>query len=225
MQSDGRPSLAEPRLSLHRIIHQFPSPPRRPDRQLTFRSPWSSPGPLTAPPGRRQGSTIGFYSRTGFRRMLDQRPPPRNELSCGEMLNVPPVNWCGKLDVDNLVRFYPEERSAEQTTRRSRYLERSTTSRRSAARRHGCSCQTPENVHPQAAHVTPPRSPSATSSSYDNIVANVYLAASTWGRRQPQSRRSRDLRAGWQVSFFLLSLTSLRYLLLCGFLAFPFRFS
>lgn len=44
--------------------------------------------------------------------------------SCGEMLDVPPVNWRGKLDVEDLARFYPKEWFAEQVARRLRQLER-----------------------------------------------------------------------------------------------------
>ncbi|KAN0141997.1 hypothetical protein V8E53_000459 [Lactarius tabidus] len=85
--------------------------------------------------------------------------------SYGEMLDVPPVNWRGKLNVEDLVRFYPKERSAEQTMRRLRQLERNkTTSRRSAARRHGYS-QKGKKARSQATPTTPPRSASATPTS------------------------------------------------------------
>lgn len=82
--------------------------------------------------------------------------------SYGEMLDVPPVNWRGKMDVDDLVRFYPKERSAEQTMRRLRCLERSKTSRRSAARRHGGSRQKAGKASSQATPATLSRSASAT---------------------------------------------------------------
>jgi hypothetical protein len=85
--------------------------------------------------------------------------------SYGEMLDVPPVNWRGKLNVEDLVRFYPKERSAEQTMRRLRQLERNkSTSRRSAARRHGYS-QKGKKARSQATPTTPPRSASATPTS------------------------------------------------------------
>lgn len=81
--------------------------------------------------------------------------------SYGEMLDVPPVNWRGKLDFDDLVRFYPKERSAEQTLRKLRCLERSKTNRRSAARRHGGSRQKAEMARSQAAPTALSRSTSA----------------------------------------------------------------
>ena len=80
--------------------------------------------------------------------------------SYGEMLDVPPLNWRGKLDVEDLVRFYPEERSAEQTKQRLRCLERSRTSHRTAARRHGC--QKAGRARSQTTSAAPTRSASTT---------------------------------------------------------------
>ncbi|KAF8257565.1 hypothetical protein EI94DRAFT_1921041 [Lactarius quietus] len=81
--------------------------------------------------------------------------------SYGEMLDVPSLNWRGKLDVEDLVRFFPEERSAEQTKQRLRSLERNrTSSRRAAARRHGF--QKAGRARSRASPATPPRSGSAT---------------------------------------------------------------
>ncbi|KAI9461913.1 hypothetical protein BJY52DRAFT_1355952 [Lactarius psammicola] len=82
--------------------------------------------------------------------------------SYGQMLDVPPLNWRGKLDINDLVRYYPKERSAEQALRILRALERSKTSRRSAARRHECSCQKAEKARSQATPATPRPSTSAT---------------------------------------------------------------
>ncbi|KAF8264741.1 hypothetical protein EI94DRAFT_1737753 [Lactarius quietus] len=83
--------------------------------------------------------------------------------SYGEMLDVPHVNWRGKMDVDDLVRFYPKERSAEQMLRKLRCLERSRTNRHSAAaRRHGRSGQKAAKACSRTTPTTPPRSASAT---------------------------------------------------------------
>ncbi len=130
---------------------------------------------------RRQDSGRAAPSapRTGFRPERMVRPPKviihepvwwdhwtnvhHPGTSYGEMLDVPPINWRGKLDINDLVRYYPKERSAEQIMRILRGLERSRTSRRPAARRHGCSCQKTEKARSQATPTTPRRSASATS--------------------------------------------------------------
>ena len=86
--------------------------------------------------------------------------------SYGEMLDVPPVNWRGKLDVEDLARFYPKEWFAEQVARRLRQLERSEiNSRRAAARRNGFSRQKAKKGRSQAIPTTPPRSASPTPTS------------------------------------------------------------
>ena len=86
--------------------------------------------------------------------------------SYGEMLDVPPVNWRGKLDVEDLARFYPKEWFAEQVARRLRQLERSEiNSRRAAARRNGFSRQKAKKGRSQATPTTPPRSASPTPTS------------------------------------------------------------
>ena len=133
--------------------------------------------PADYSPHRRSGGrATPSVPRTGFRPELMVRLPKviihepvwwdhwtdvhHPGTSHGRMLHVPPVNWRGKLDTDDLVRYYPKERSAEQTMRR---LARARTGRRSATRRHACSCQKAEKARSQATPATPPRSASASS--------------------------------------------------------------
>jgi hypothetical protein len=83
--------------------------------------------------------------------------------SYGKMLNVPLLNWRGKMDAEDLVRFYPKEWDADQAMLRMRQLERRK-NRRSAARLHGCS-QKAKEARSQATPTTPTRSASATPTS------------------------------------------------------------
>lgn len=95
--------------------------------------------------------------------------------SHGKMLDVPPLNWRGKLDVEDLVHFYPEERTAEQAKRRLRQLERAKTSRReAAARRHGCSCQKTEKKARSQATPAASRS-SASAAPPDSLPSSFYI--------------------------------------------------
>ncbi|KAI9430813.1 hypothetical protein H4582DRAFT_1350186, partial [Lactarius indigo] len=81
--------------------------------------------------------------------------------SHGEMLDVPPVNWRGKMDPDDLARYYPKEWAVERILQMLRRLERGETGHRS--RRHGCSgsCQRAQKARSQAIPATPTSTASA----------------------------------------------------------------
>ena len=60
--------------------------------------------------------------------------------SHGELLDVPTVDWRGKLYEEDIARFYPKKHAAEQTVRRPRKMMRSgsrqaTTPRKERARK------------------------------------------------------------------------------------------
>ncbi|KAH9044991.1 hypothetical protein EDB83DRAFT_2523637 [Lactarius deliciosus] len=128
--------------------------------------------------------------------------------SYGEMLDVPPLNWRGKMDSDDLARYYPKERAAERILQMLRHLERGGTGHRS--RRHGRSgsCQKAEKARSKATPAAAPSSALKAEARDDSYVIRPFLsltlasasrrrvAAATWGRRQRRRSTRRLLSRG-----------------------------
>ncbi|KAH9054745.1 hypothetical protein EDB87DRAFT_1767523, partial [Lactarius vividus] len=82
--------------------------------------------------------------------------------SYGEMLDVPPLNWRGKMDSDDLARYYPKQRAAQQILQMLRRMERGETGHRSRRHGHSGPCRKTEKARSQATPTTPLSSAEAT---------------------------------------------------------------
>ncbi len=88
----------------------------------------------------------------------------------GTMLDVPEVNWRGRMDVEDLDRFYPKKRrSTELIMRKLRHLESNTTTHRCAIRK-GRVYHRPGCPHLKAEKVQSPASPTSPSSTLESAI-------------------------------------------------------